>query len=147
MPFEDLVTIANPPKDVLASISYRRNTFGKKPNPHPKLIIGIPAKFCPQSKSTGPKKGEKAPTAPTVMWTFQVGTGDDAGLARIVPADVGVQARALRGGALAFRFGYVPALGKDAADKDYVPISNITTSKGPGFEIKLPDWFKQPPPR
>lgn len=146
MPFEDLITVTKGlPKDKVASISYRKNVHGKKPNPHPKLIVGIPAKFCPQNKAAGPKKGKDAPDA--TLWTFQVGTGVDAGIARIVPADVGVHARILAGGAMAFRFGYVPILGKDGAEKEDISVRSIVTEKGAGFEFTLPAWFKQPPPR
>lgn len=131
MSFDSLITVVKPPKETLATISYRRRGI----NPHPKLNITIPAKFCKKNK------------ADCALWTFQVGTGQDIGIARIVPADVGVEARPLKAGGLSFHFGYVPVLGKDQAEKETMMVANIVTENGNGFQFKLPEWFKAAPPR
>lgn len=142
MPFEDLITVAAAPKDALASISYRRAEIGKKLNPHPKLIVGIPAKYCPHNKSSTPKKDAQVGKLTPGLWSFMVGTGTDAGKARIMPSATGVHGRMLKAGAMAFRFGYVPMLGKDAAEKEFVEVRAVMSDKGQGFEIDLPPWFK-----
>lgn len=144
MPFEDLITVAAAPKDAMASISYRRAEIGKKLNPHPKLIVGIPAKYCPHNKASTPGKKDAAKVGSMTpgLWSFMVGTGTDAGKARIMPSATGVHGRILRAGSMAFRFGFVPMLGKDAADKEFVDVRTVMSDKGMGFEIDLPPWFK-----
>ena len=71
-------------------------------------------------------------------FTLSVGTGTDAGKARISPAVKGVVPTHFLHG-LVFRFGYVPMLGTDAAEKEFVAVKAIGKD---GFEIDLPPWFK-----
>ncbi len=127
MPFELVATIAKPMKDVQASISYRKNTTKHGRSKNPKLIIGIPKTAMGDFKA----KKEQA-------FSLSLGIGDDAGKARILAtAHGGVLATHLKGG-IVFRFGYVPMLGQDAAEKEFVAVKSI----GDGFEIDLPAWFK-----
>jgi hypothetical protein len=131
MAFETLPTIAAPAKDAMASISYRLPFSKHGRSKTPRLIIGIP----------GPIAGNFKPKA-SQLFALQIGDGSDQGKARIVEAGEGVSPRMLRGGA-AFRFGYVPVLGQNAAEKEYVAAKAI---KG-GFELTLPKWFVAALPR
>ncbi len=136
MPFEYVPTISAPPKDIFASISYRRNLTKHGKNRNPKLIIGIPKSVCALFKSS--TKDKKTP--PEFYYEFHIGTGTDKGKARILktnPGSVGVRATILKGG-MVLRFGYVPMLGSSAAEKDMVEVKTIDD----GFEITLPSWFK-----
>lgn len=126
MPFDDLEFVAAPMKAVQASISYRRIGTRNGRSKMPKLIIGLPAAVLTGFK---PKESQ--------LFTLQVGSGADAGKARIVPATEGVKAMVRRGGAT-FRFGYVPMLGDDQAEKEFVAVKATKD----GFEIVLPAWFK-----
>lgn len=130
MPFEHLPTITKPAKESRPSISYMRFRTTKDPDNIvkrlPKLIIGIPKGMISGFK---PKKDE--------LYEFHVGTGKDAGKARIVPGKNGISACMLKN-AVAFRFGYVPMLGDEIADKEFVDGSAIEG----GFELVLPAWFK-----
>lgn len=129
MPFEVLETIKKELKASRPSISYMRfvSERTKKKN-MPKLIVGIPRAIL------GPFK----PKAET-LYEFHVGSGKDAGRARIVPGKNGVAATTLKN-FIAFRFGFVPALGDEIADKEFVDGRPIDG----GFEIDLPAWFKIP---
>lgn len=126
MPFEVIATIAKPMKDVQASISYRKNTTKTGRSKNPVLIIGIPKTVMGDFKA---KKEQP--------FALSIGKGADAGKARISPATDGVAAKHLKGG-LVFRFGYVPMLGSDAAEKEFVPVKYT----GGNFELDLPAWFK-----
>lgn len=129
MPFEPLEFISKPLKDVQASISYRRNETKHGRSKNPVLIIGIPVTAARDFKA---KKDQ--------MFGLSIGSGPDAGKARILPQSApGVLAKHLKGG-LVFRIGYVPMLGTDTAEKEFVPVKALT---GNGFEITLPPWFKK----
>lgn len=130
MPFEYLATVTRPAKISKPSISYMRFRSPKDPDNMrkalPKLIIGIPKGMVSGFK---PKEGE--------LYEFHVGTGKDSGKARIVPGKNGITANVLKN-AVAFRFGYVPMLGDEIADKEFVDGAAIDG----GFELTLPPWFK-----
>ncbi len=134
MPFAPLETITRPLKEVKASISYMRfrREGKKKKQEHeytPRLVIGIP-----KAVVTAPKK------MAAQSYVLQIGSGNDAGKARLLPAanGNGVTPRELKG-ALAFRFGYVPLLGDSVADREMVDVKALS---GGGFELTLPAWFK-----
>jgi hypothetical protein len=133
MPFAPLETVTKKLIEIRASISYmrRRMREGKnKRHPHeytPRLVIGIP-----KGVVTAPKK------AAAQTYVFQIGSGNDAGKARLLPSDKGIAPRDLKGG-LVFRFGYVPMLGNNIADRELVEVKALA---GGGFEIALPAWFK-----
>lgn len=130
MPYEFLQTVTKPAKESRPSISYMRFRSPKDPDNMkkrlPKLFIGIPKGMLSGFK---PKQGE--------LYEFYVGTGKDAGKARIVPGKAGISACVLKH-AVAFRFGYVPMLGDEIADKEFVDGVAIDG----GFELTLPAWFK-----
>lgn len=126
MPFEVLPIVAKPLKDVRASISYRKSDTKHGRSKNPKLIVGIPKAIS----------GDFKPKA-TQLFNMLIGHGADAGKARILPATDGVKPTLLKGGAI-FRFGFVPMLGQDAAEKDFVAVK----THGAGFELELPAWFK-----
>ena len=129
MPFDNLEFIAKAEKDSCASISYRRSS-SKRGGGRPRLVIGLPRAVC-----------DGAVIKPGQLFTLQLGTGDDAGKGRIVPTTSGgVQCKLLKGGAV-FRFGFVPMLGTDAAEKEFVAVRQLPKSTG-GFEVDLPAWFK-----
>ncbi|MBN8965845.1 MAG: hypothetical protein J0H89_10810 [Rhizobiales bacterium] len=129
MSFENVAFIAKPLKDVQASISYRKNATKLGRSKNPVLIIGIP------KTAMGEFKAKKEQT-----FIIAVGAGVDAGKARILPdTSDGVLAKHLKGG-LVFRFGYVPMLGEDSAEKEFVPVKALGKD---GFEITLPAWFKR----
>lgn len=128
MPFENIAFIAKPLKDVQASISYRKNTTKSGRSKNPVLVIGVPKTVCADFKA---KKDE--------TFTLSLGSGADAGKARIAPTTQGgVLAKHLKGG-LVFRFGYVPMLGDDSADKEFIAVKAIGKDT---FELTLPAWFK-----
>ncbi len=124
MAFEILPTITGSEKKTLASVSYRRKRGGSIP----RLMIGIPTIIAGDFR---PKKGQ--------LYAFHIGTGDDAGKGRILPSNdsgMGAQAKMIKGG-VTFAFGRAPMLGKDEADKEFVPARAIDG----GFEIDLPPWL------
>lgn len=128
MPFDVVPTISKPLKDVQASISYRKNLTKLGRSKNPKLIIGIPKLAMGSFKYDGKQ-----------VFQILIGNGEDVGKARIQPATgTGAAARALKGG-LVFRFGYVPMLGDDSAEKEFVSVKALTNN---AFEIVLPAWFK-----
>lgn len=130
MPFEVLATVTKPAKESRPSISYMR--FKSTTDPDniskrlPKLIVGIPKGMISGFK---PKKDE--------LYEFHVGTGKDAGRARIIPGKNGIAAIVLKN-CVAFRFGFVPMLGDEIADKEFIDGHAIDG----GFELALPAWFK-----
>ena len=71
-------------------------------------------------------------------YALQVGTGADVGKARIEPITAGGVTPSIVKGGVTFRFGYVPMLGSDAAEKEFIEARATKT----GFEIDLPPWFK-----
>lgn len=130
MPFASVEFVTTAPRDSRASISYKRPGKGLRGPAQPRLVIGLPLTICKDFKF-----GDKQ------RFALQVGDGADKGKGRIVLAPVGVPARILKGGAV-FRFGYVPMLGEDAAEKEFVEAQPIKD----GFEIVLPPWFKADEP-
>lgn len=127
MPFEALAIVPKVKPHSRASISYMRHTHeGSKLRPPPKLIVGIPRGILGTFK---PKKD--------ALYEFHVGTGKDVGKARIVAGKDGV-APSIMKYFVAFRFGFVPTLGEDIADKEFVDSRPVDG----GFEIDLPAWFK-----
>lgn len=130
MPFQAIETVTKTAKATQASISYMRVTHADakrdRPRPLPRLIVGIPRGILGAFK---PHKDK--------LYEFHVGTGKDAGKARIVLGVNGVTPSVLKH-FIAFRFGYVPMLGDEIADKEFV---NGRAIDG-GYEIDLPAWFK-----
>lgn len=110
-----------------ALISYERKKGGKTAQQHrrPMLMVTIPTTICGAAKE---KTHE-----------FCVGTGSDAGKARVRPSK---SAKAVKPtefkNAFTWRFGYVPRLGTDAAAGDRVLVRKINDDE---FEIDLPPWF------
>lgn len=130
MPFEQVPTVAKAPKATQCSISYMRLTHSDAKNDRPKrlprLIIGIPRGILGNFK---PNKDK--------LYELHVGTGKDAGKARIIPGGAGVAPSTLKY-CVVFRFGFVPMLGDEIADKEFI---NGRAIDG-GYEIDLPAWFK-----
>jgi hypothetical protein len=124
MPFKFLPTLKKQPRDTLVSISYRRNNTKNGRSKNPTLIVGVPmaSGFKPKGNQT---------------FGFFVGSGADAGKAAIRPHADGVTASGFKNG-FVLRFGFVPALGYDAADKEFVKFQATTDS----LSIALPAWFK-----
>jgi hypothetical protein len=68
-----------------------------------------------------------------------IGSGNDSGKARLAKGNGGVAvAHVLRGGGILLRFGYVPMLGADAAEREELDFR----AAGENFEFDLPPWFK-----
>jgi hypothetical protein len=112
------------------SLSYRRVKYktGAKQK-DPRLLITIPKFF-----TTGMdiKKGDH--------FVLMIGDGEDVGKARLIKSTNGEGSRvAIFSGAVSLRFGYVPMLGHDAADKEDI---DVRQCEG-GFEIDLPRWFTE----
>ena len=64
------------------------------------------------------------------------------GRSGLTPSAEGVVPREVKGG-LAFRFGFVPLLGTDAAEKENVNGRVVPNGKdGPVIELDAPAWFK-----
>jgi hypothetical protein len=140
MPFDPLET---EPKHVAAPtalIEYMRpkprgNKSGDKydrTKHRPRLAITIPTTICGGSKAEA--------------FRLHLGTGDDAGRARIKGAQLS-DAKAVKPHqflhAMTFKFGFVPSLGDEIADKERVPVRLINRDE---FEIDLPAWWKVPAP-
>ena len=125
MAFKEVLVTVRGDKITAATISYRRNKRAKTKGP-PNLIIGIPSSIAAGSVTDGD------------CYQMLLGDGADAGRARIVRcADGGgPRAHVLRG-SVTFRFGHVPSLGPDAADKETLSVERIDD----GFELELPKWF------
>lgn len=129
MPFEILETIPRDSRQPMASVSYERR--GKK-NALPQLIVAIPTTLA------GICKRER--------FRFDIGTGADAGKARVSGLAKGVPGTSAPGTmmkhSLVIRFGEVPALGDDAAAKEPCAVRKIDDNT---WEIDLPPWFKPAP--
>ncbi len=96
-------------------------------NKIPKLVIGVPKAFGTELKLNGADR-----------FVLQTGTGAQAGKLRIMRNANGVKPTKVRAGALVFHFGYVPMLGDDAAEKEFVIVKQVEN----GFELDAPAWFK-----
>jgi hypothetical protein len=110
------------------SISYRRLKYktGAKQK-DPRLLISIPRAFTQGMTIT---KGDR--------YILMVGDGDDQGKARLIKSDNGDGSKVqVFSGCVSLRFGFVPMLGHDAAEKEDVEVRQCEG----GFEIDLPVWF------
>ncbi len=118
----------NSSRNISATISYRRSKRAKV-HVRPSLTIGIPKAVIDEALGLKPSQ----------FFVLTVGSGSDSGKARLIPADgLGVAVQiGVRGGAT-FRFGYVPYLGDDAAEKEFIGVR----IHNDGFELDLPAWFK-----
>jgi hypothetical protein len=131
MPFTVLPTILG--KQAAAfktkgSLSYRRLKYktGAKQR-DPKLLISIPKYF---TEGMNIKKGDR--------FVLLVGDGDDSGKARLIRSTNGEGSLvAVFSGCVSLRFGFVPMLGHDAAEKEDIDVRRCDN----GFEIDLPSWF------
>lgn len=132
MAFEKIETVKGPSKQLLASISYRR--FGKKLGGQPRLVIGIPKGIVGDCKL---KDG--------MQFALTLGTGSDLGKLRIAGVDAGGAGAKMLKGSVGFHFGFVPMLGTDAADKEFVE-AKLLPGKDPVFELIAPPWFKADSP-
>jgi hypothetical protein len=129
MPFEPLPTVPTGKQLVVCgSISYKRNSRSRnnKKSP-PRLIICLPTIV----NNGAIQKNDRV--------NLLIGTGSDEGRARLTKAkSEGALAYMMRGGAILLRFGYVPMLGLDAAEREQLEFR----ANGEGFEFDLPAWFK-----
>lgn len=110
------------------SISYRRLKYknGAKQR-EPRLLITIPRHF---TGGMTIQKGDR--------FTLWIGDGEHSGKARLLRSENGEGSRvAIFSGAVSMRFGFVPMLGHDAADKEEIDVRQVEG----GFEIDLPEWF------
>jgi len=110
------------------SLSYRRLKYktGAKQK-DPRLLISIPRSFTQGMKIN---KGDR--------YILMIGDGDDAGKARLLKSPNGEGSRVqVFSGCVSLRFGYVPMLGHDAAEKEEIDVRQVEG----GFEIDLPQWF------
>ena len=128
MPFEPLPTV---PGDtgykIGGSISYKRNSRSRNKKSPPRLIICLPATI----NNGNIRKNDRV--------ALLVGTGADEGKARLLKGNSGAAiAHLLRGGGVLLRFGYVPMLGLDQAEREQLDFR----ADGDGFEFDLPAWFK-----
>jgi len=110
------------------SISYRRLKYKNGARQEdPRLLITIPKAF---TQGMTIAKGDR--------YVLMIGDGPDAGKARLIKSDDGEGSKvAIFSGAVSMRFGFVPMLGHDAADKESVEVRQVDG----GFEIDLPVWF------
>jgi len=133
MPFTVLPTIIGKQPGVCktrGSLSYRRLKYknGNKMR-DPKLLISIPKYF---TEGMSIKKGD--------LYVLLVGDGEDAGKARLIKSTKGEGSRvAVFSGCVSLRFGFVPMLGHDAAEKEEIDVRQCDG----GFEIDLPQWFNE----
>jgi hypothetical protein len=126
MPFELLPTVPTAQHATHGSISYKRNSRSRNKKSPPRLIICVP-----RSLNNGSiERNDRI--------SLLIGTGSDAGKAKLAKAKDGALARVLRGGAILLRFGYVPMLGIDPAEREAIEVR----PNGDGFEFDLPPWFK-----
>lgn len=141
MPFDVLTSITSEAKAALVSVSYARpqGRGGDKAR-RPRLVIGVPGAVL---------EGLKIPA--DQRFVFAIGSGKDAGKARIVMAADGpaslrrIDRHGPKGnGGGVFRFGHVPALGTDAAVKEFVASRILDPKKEGGavIEIDCPPWLK-----
>ena len=153
MPFTSLPFEPSPMKQLCGSISYKRSKRKDGPNGKPRLIISIPKAIA----------GDPLPED-SDRWGLDLGSGEDAGKLRIVPAMVGVKCVLLKW-VCVWRFGYVPLLGDEAAEIERCEAKRLNLSSadskpsanpqmygarsadqvvGGCFELVLPAWFKGP---
>lgn len=128
MPFEPLPTVPAQKqlKDV-GSISYKRNARSRNKKSPPRLIICVPTIV----NNGYIHKSDRV--------ALLIGSGDDAGRAQLRKGKEGAAvAHVLRGGGIMLRFGYVPMLGVDQAEREELDFR----TNGDGFEFDLPPWFK-----
>lgn len=128
MPFEAVATEPRVARQARPSISYMRQSSEHRAikNRLPRLNVSIPRAVLGAFKPNG-----------TTTYEFHIGTGKDVGKARIVPGKNGVRALQMKH-CVGFRFGYVPKLGDEIADREYVEGRPVEG----GYEIDLPAWFK-----
>ena len=133
MGFQQLPTIIGKwglPAKTKGSVSYRRLKYktGAKQR-DPKLLISIPKYFTEGMTIT---KGDR--------YILLIGDDEDEGKARIIKSTNGEGSKVqVFSGCVSLRFGFVPMLGHDAAEKEDV---EVRLCDG-GFEIDLPVWFKE----
>jgi hypothetical protein len=127
MAFDTLETISRDSHAPMASISYDRPKRGA--DKIPRLIVSVPTVLAGLCKRD--------------WFRFEIGTGQDAGRARVSGIAKGVPGSSAPGtmmkNALVIRFGRVPALGEDAAAKELCPVRKVDDNT---WEIDLPPWFK-----
>jgi hypothetical protein len=132
MPFTVLPTILGKDGTVAktkGALSYRRLKYktGAKQR-DPRLLISIP-KFFTEGMTI--KKGDR--------YELLIGDGADAGKARLIKSENGEGSRVqVFSGCVSLRFGFVPMLGHDAAEKEDIEVRQCDG----GFEIDLPKWFQ-----
>jgi hypothetical protein len=133
MGFQVLPTIIGKwglPAKTKGSLSYRRLKYktGAKQR-DPRLLISIPRAFTDGMTIT---KGDR--------YVLLVGDGDDTGKARLLRSTNGDGSKVqVFSGCVSLRFGFVPMLGHDAAEKEDI---DVRQCEG-GFEIELPKWFME----
>jgi hypothetical protein len=138
MPFEDVAFVRFSNVQKPPTISYRgvkSKKGGRTTNVN--LIVGIPAWKVKDAfpSSSVPKKAK-----------FVLQIDVERKRIRIVIASsdhkgAGVEPTILKGGALTFRFGYIPMLGEESATQE--DIKFMSTLPGVGFEFDAPSWFKK----
>jgi hypothetical protein len=128
MPFEPLPTVPSGRQALTCgSISYKRNSRSRNKKSPPRLIICLPAMVNNGTIKKHDRVG------------LLIGTSGDTGKARLVKSNGGAAlAHTLRGGAILLRFGYVPMLGLDSAEREELDFR----VNGEGFEFDLPTWFR-----
>ena len=128
MPFETVKTVSGSERKIRASVSYKKIST-KKGGGLPRLVVGIPAIIADEITV---RAGQR--------FVFQLGTGDDAGTARVAPAPNGdgIAPREVRGG-LTFLFGVAPELGDDEEAKQFCKVEAVDG----GFQIEVPEWLRQ----
>lgn len=129
MPFERLETQPHQVHAGRPSISYKRPSSKKTGPRPPRLMIGIPGALMPPKGKVAERYG------------LSFGSGKDAGRLRIVPDAKGIEP-GKRMNFLTFSFGFVPMLGDEAAEKEF--IDGKLLEGGAGWELTLPAWFKPP---
>lgn len=127
MPFTNPLVTVPGGRIAKASLSYRRNKRAKVKG-MPNLVIGIPKDIAAGLVKSGD------------AFTMLLGDGADKGKAHLVRTDRddGAVATVLRG-SVVLRFGHVPMLGSDAAEKEAIELQPL--DGGFGFELELPKWF------
>lgn len=130
MPFEAIETQPRDSRPPMASLSYERpSRKGKERAGLPALIVSVPTTLAGLCKRD--------------RFRFEIGTGTDAGKARVCGIAKGVPGTSAPGtmmkNALVIRFGEVKALGDDAAAKEQCRVRKIDDNT---WEIDLPPWFK-----
>lgn len=130
MAFKVAQTIRNERGGQMASVSYSRPRGAAV---RPRLIVGLPAAAVAGFKF---RKDQK--------FAIAFGEGADAGRTRIVSGDDGVVLTEARGGGATLRFGYVPALGDDAAAKERTAYRVLDPKKDDGAILELtgPAWLR-----